>query len=65
MEQEPFNPILDYHRRIMEKDPIAGRELVRLNEVHIKKALGILNEDGKTVMPVKAVRQLKKKKKRR
>ena len=59
------NHILDYHRQILGANPAVGRELIQLNDKHIQEALGGLPEEAKKTMPTKAVRQLKKKKKKR
>jgi len=61
--EEPFNPIIDYHRRIIEKDPEAGKELCRLNAEHLKKAMGITDEHRQ--VPISVVRKLSKKEKHR
>jgi hypothetical protein len=49
--------LIDYHKKVLEADPVAGRELIRLNEDHLRRAIG---ENPEKKMPTKAVRKLKK-----
>jgi len=60
---EGNNLIIEYHRAIIEKDPIAGKELCRLNAEHLKKAMGITDEHRQ--VPISVVRKLSKKEKHR
>jgi len=60
--------IIDYHKEWLQKDPIAGRELVRLNKTLIDAEIELEHpgELGKMrTAPIKAVRKIKSKKKRR
>lgn len=39
--------VMNYVKAVMEKDPVCGRELMKLNSKHIAEELGIkLNPDG-------------------
>ena len=65
MDDQKPNHILDYHRDVLEADQTIGRELLKLNEAHIEKELGLpKGELAKKTMPTKAVRKLKRGKKR-
>jgi hypothetical protein len=59
-----ISPIITFHRNIIEKDPVAGKELCRLNAEHLKSAMNMSQPLNNQEIK-KAKKQIKKSKRRR
>ena len=44
--------ILDYHKDILESDPVAGRALINLNSKHLDKEIARINK-----VPIKSLKK--------